>query len=300
MKTDRDSEVLIVGAGLAGLACARHLQRGGVGCRILDRAGAVGGRVRTDRLDGFQLDRGFQVYLTAYPAGRRELDYASLRLQQFTDGALVRKEGRFHRLADPLRHPSAVLSTLTAPIGNPLDKLRVLGLRRRLTKTTVERILGRPATSTETALRERWGFSESMIDDFFRPFIGGVTLDRSLETSSRSFEFVIRMFSEGHAAVPALGMQAIPEQIAASLDPGTIELNAPVAEVGPGPRITLTDGRRWEGRAVVVATGQQEAVGLLDALPSRQLPADGTNGVTCLYFAAERAPVDEATLVLNS
>jgi phytoene dehydrogenase-like protein len=122
--------VIIVGAGLAGLACARHLSQAGFACSLLEASDAVGGRVRTDRVDGFQLDRGFQVFLTGYPEAGRMLDYPALQLQPFHPGAMVRYAGGFHRISDPLRRPQDLLSTMMSPIGSFGDKLKVLRLRR--------------------------------------------------------------------------------------------------------------------------------------------------------------------------
>ena len=126
------SEVVIVGAGMAGLTCARRLQRDGVECVVLDAADAVGGRVRTDVVQGFRLDRGFQVLLTAYSTARQWLDYESLSLMRFTAGALVWCDGRMCLVGDPWREPRALLARLRAPVGSLRDKVRWprCGLRR--------------------------------------------------------------------------------------------------------------------------------------------------------------------------
>ncbi|MGI9176122.1 MAG: FAD-dependent oxidoreductase, partial [Rhodothermales bacterium] len=180
-----DTDVLIVGAGLAGLNCARHLHRRGIPFQLLEASDGVGGRVRTDRVDGFLLDRGFQVLLTAYPETRAALDYSALDLRPFYDGALIRTGGRFHRLADPLRRPLDAPATLLAPVGSLLDKLKVGWLRWNVLRGSVEDVFRRPEVTTLDALRHRWGFSEEMIDAFFRPFLGGILLDRDLQASSR-------------------------------------------------------------------------------------------------------------------
>ncbi|MGA1525128.1 MAG: FAD-dependent oxidoreductase, partial [Planctomycetota bacterium] len=112
--------VLVVGAGLAGLTCARALSAAGVPVRVLDAADAVGGRVRTDVVEGFRLDRGFQVLQTAYPEARRALDYGALELRPFEPGALVRVAGRFVRVVDPWRRPLGALASIA---------LLALGLR---------------------------------------------------------------------------------------------------------------------------------------------------------------------------
>lgn len=291
----QEADVIIVGAGLAGLCCALHLQEEGLSCRIVEQADQVGGRVRTDKQDGFLLDRGFQVLLTAYPEAQRLLDYHALDLKRFYNGAFIHKNGSFHRIADPLRHPGKALATLRAPVGSLGDKVRMLPLRRHVLSKTPAEVFETPETTTIEALRNRWGFSDSMIDDFFRPFIGGVTLDRSLKTSSRSFEFVMQMFSRGDAAVPAHGMQAIPEQLASRLAAGTIQFNTIVKGVDEQQGIIWEDGTSTKPKAIVVATEGPAASAITGSLP-----APRSQSVACLYFAATKAPIDEPVLMLNS
>jgi len=285
-------DVLIVGAGLAGLCCARRLQNEGVRCLLLESADGVGGRIRTDVVDGFRLDRGFQVFLTSYPEAKQLLDYDALRLESFLPGALVRYGGRFHELTDPWRRPLAAVRSLFSPIGTFADKLRVARLRSRSLKGTIEERFRDPETTTLQSLRDA-GFSTGMIDRFFRPFLGGIFLDRELDTSSRMFYFVFRMFSLGSASLPAEGMEAIPRQLASGLPVGSIRLGAKVVRVQTGS-VTLETGEEIHARAVVVATEGAGAAKLLgDAIPT------AGQGVTCLYFATSRAPIEQPILVLN-
>ena len=284
-------DVLVVGAGLAGLACALRLREGGADVRVLEASDGVGGRVRTDVVDGFRLDRGFQVLLTAYPETRRVLDYPTLDLKRFLPGALVRRSGRFHELSDPWREPARAWRTLTAGVGSFADRFRMARLRCRARSGSLEELLRRPESSALERLRAE-GFSSEMIDAFFAPFFGGILLDRSLSASSRMLEFVFRMLAEGDVAVPAEGMGAIPEQLASRLAKGTLRLGAPVASAGPRA-VRLASGEQIAAEAVVVATEGPEAARLLG------LPAPGSRRVTCLYFAAERAPIQEPILVLD-
>jgi phytoene dehydrogenase-like protein len=226
-------DVLIVGGGLAGLCAARTLHAAGRTFAILEASDAVGGRVRTDIVDGFRLDRGFQVLLDAYPEAATVLDYAALDLKAFLPGALVRFEGRFHEVSDPWRRPMAAIGSLGNPIGTLADKLKVATIRQRALQGTVEERFRSPETTTIDALR-RAGLSDVIINRFFRPFLGGIFLEPELLTSSRMFEFVFRMFSTGNAVVPALGMEEIPKQLAAALPPASIRLNTRVVEVTPG------------------------------------------------------------------
>lgn len=261
--------------------------------RILEGSDAVGGRVRTDLVDGFRLDRGFQVLSTAYPEAKRVLDYEALNLQPFNAGALVRLDGRFAKVGDPFREPSSLFATLRAPVGSIADKLRVLRLRQSVTAGTPEALWQRPEITTVDALRNRYGFSEAMIDRFFRPYFGGVFLERELRSSSRAFEFYFRMFSEGAAALPATGMQAIPEQIAETLPDGSIQFNQRVMSVAPG-RAVLADGEALEAKAVVVATDAPEAAYLIDGMTP-----PGSRSTVTIYWEAPVPPVEDAYLVLD-
>ena len=209
-----DPYVLVVGAGLAGLCCGKRLAECGVSFRILEASDRVGGRVRTDLVDGFRLDRGFQLYLTAYPEGRRVLDLAALDLKPFTRGALVWVNGRFHRVADPRSEPVTAARSLFNPVGTPADKLRLVKLHWALEHGRLEDQVAKDERPTLDLLRWPGRFGPRMIDRLFRPFFGGVALDRQLVTSSRFFRFVFRMFAEGPGAVPAAGMQAIPDHLA--------------------------------------------------------------------------------------
>ncbi len=290
-------DAVIVGAGLAGLCCARRLHEAGRSVLVLEAADAVGGRVRTDEVEGFLLDRGFQVLLTAYPEARRVLDYAALDLQALYPGALVRMDGAFHRVADPLRAPAAALPTAFGPVGTLADKLRVLRLRRSVTAPTLDALWAREEVPTREALRERYGFSGGMVQRFFEPFFGGIFLEEALATSSRAFEFYFRMFARGETAVPARGMQRIPEQIAAGLPEGSIRLNVPVRSVGPGA-VVLRTGERVEAHAVVLATDAWALPALLDGT-GVELEPPAPNGTVCLYYAAPEPPHADPVLVLN-
>lgn len=286
-------DVVIIGAGLAGLTCARKLQESGRSVCVLEASDSVGGRVHTARQDGFLLDRGFQVFLTSYPEAKRWLNYDALDLKPFLPGALVRTGGRFQRFVDPWRQPRDLLKVAFSSVATLSDKLKVAALRRRVCQGSLSELYERPELTTEEALREA-GFSERIVERFFRPFLGGVFLDRELATSSRMFEFVFRMFSLGEATLPAGGMQAIPEQLAAGLAKGTVRLHQRVTGID-GRRVQLAGGQLIGARAVVLATDAPNASQLLpeQSFPRRQ------RTVGCLYFAADQPPVREPILVLN-
>lgn len=288
------SDVVIVGAGLAGLCCARELHRAGVPVQILEASDGVGGRVRTDVVDGFRLDRGFQVLLTAYPEAQRQLDYGALDLRSFISGAVIRHHGRFHRIIDPWRERGSFLSAAFSPVGSWMDKIRVAKLRSELARRSIDDIFRAPEISTKESLVRR-RFSQEFIKLFFRPFYGGILLDSKLAASSRMFEFIFQMLAAGDAAVPALGMGEIPRQIAASLPEGSVRLNTPVDRVTEDRQIVLQSGETLKPATIVVATEGPEAMRLLGirrGIPSRS--------VCCLYFAAPEAPVEEPILVLGA
>lgn len=291
--------VLIVGAGMAGLACALRLHEAGLSVQLFEASDAVGGRVRTDEVDGFLLDRGFQVYLDTYPETTKLLDLPALDLRPFASGALVYRDGELHRLMDVFRRPTSLWPSLLAPVGTLIDKLRVGFLRTKILASSFERIARRPDQSTETYLRT-FGFSEPMIDNFFRAFYGGIFLERELHTSSRMFEFTFKLFGRGSATVPAQGMGAIPAQLAARLPGSSIHLNCPVRGIDQKQRsLTLADGRTIEGSALVIATDGSAAHRLLAGTKEPQIAAPEWRSVTNLYFAANQSPVREAIICLN-
>ena len=247
-----DQRVIVVGAGLAGLCCARHLAEAGLEVLVLEATDRVGGRVRTETVDGFVLDRGFQVLLTSYPEVQRMLNLDSLELQAYQPGAKVRVDDRWHLFADPWRRPQAILSTLKAPVGDFSDKLRIRKLKQRACRGELAEIYQRPEQTTLSVLQEV-GLSAAMIDRFWRPFLGGVFLESELRTSSRMFDFVFRMFATGEATLPAAGMAAIPEQLARGLSSESIRLNVRVDRV-TAEGVTLESGEHLRAAAVVVAT----------------------------------------------
>ncbi|MCP9456789.1 MAG: FAD-dependent oxidoreductase [Nitrospira sp.] len=285
--------ILIIGAEPAGLACARRLIQAGVACTILEASDGVGGRVRTDRVDGFLLDRGFQVFLTGYPEARRTLDYASLNLKPFHPGALIHYDGRFHLVSDPLRRPQDLTKSLFSPIGSLADKWLALRLRRDAAQRRVCALMGGPERPTRDVLRT-YGFSDAMVTRFFKPFLGGVFLEPTLSTPCWIFQHVWAAFSRGDVALPNNGMGAIAQQLAASLPEGTVRLNQPVKAI-EGSTVLLHSGERLEGAAVVIATDSDTALRLCG-----ERSREGTGRVsTTLYFDAPEPPRREPWLMLN-
>ncbi len=285
--------VAVVGAGLAGLACARRLQAAGRDVVVLEASDGVGGRVRTDRHGGFLLDRGFQVLLTGYPAAQAQLDLEALQLQPFRPGVVIQLDDGPTRLADPLRDVGAVAGGLTSPALTVADGVRLLALRASVQLPAGQRVAHRPQTTTLARLRRR-GFSERVLTRFFQPFLAGVFFDEGLSTSSRMLELVFRSFFAGDVAVPAAGMGAMTQQLADRLAPDTVRLDTPVRAVEPG-RVVLDD-EVVEAEHVVVATDGPAAQQLLG---EERLAIPPGRGTATLWWSAPASPVGAADLVLD-
>lgn len=286
--------IVIVGAGLAGLACARLLSRAGVPFTLHEAADGVGGRVRSDRVDGFTLDRGFQVLLPAYPEAKRVLDYDELDLRPLYRGAEVHFKNRAHRLADPFNHPLDAAKNFADNLIEWRDKWHTLVLRKEVSGTS-EIELRIPEMETEDYLRN-FGFSEAIIDRFFRPFFGGVFLEKDLRTSARMFLFLYSMFRRGGAALPAHGMQSIPDQLAVALPPDSLKLNSPVVAVRSG-EVTLSSGTVIRADHIILATSEEVAHRLLpDTGGEKLLPGRCT---TCLYFGTDQPLPKESIIHLD-
>lgn len=283
-------KVIVIGAGLAGLTCAKVLAERGVGeVVVFEASDGVGGRVRTDEKDGFLLDRGFQVYFTAYPASKRHLDHAALDLRAFEPGATIHRGRKSTVLSDPIRDPKALPASLFSDAATFPDKLRTLGLVARAVADRAESVGGLKDggggggdVSSLEYLRKS-GLSERIIDGFFRPFYGGIFLDRSLSTSALVLRFTLKMLATGKTAVPARGIGEIPQQLASRLPEGTVRLNSPVEgllrEAGrvTGARVR---GEEHEADALVVATDAPGAASLAGA----EVP-EGSVGQVCAYYA---------------
>ncbi len=280
--------VLIVGAGLAGLACAKTLQDHGIPFLIVEADGAVGGRVQSDVHHGFTFDRGFQALNTAYEEARHFLDFKALNLKPFYAGAVIRYNDRFHQVGDPFRDPLQLLTGLFSPIGTVKDKLLTLKLSlsvKGLNESDIFQISEQP---TLDFLRD-YGFSETYIQQFFKPFYGGVFLESELRTSVRKFLYTFKYFAIGTVTIPQAGMHAIPQQLSQSFTPEQLWLNrsvvtlSPFDEKKPAPRcVTLSDGSAVLANFVVFATPLHETFRLLEGtFPLAQ------NSTVNLYFSVE-------------
>ncbi len=284
------ADVLVVGAGLAGLSCARILSEAGVDVHVLEASDAVGGRVRTDDVDGFLLDRGFQVLLTAYEEVQAQVDMAALDLKSFRPGSLIWDGRGLVHLSDPWREPAAAFASLRARVGTLKDKMTVAALRHRVLSKPPEACFEGRDRSTREELEAK-GLSAGFIDAFFRPFLGGVFLERGLETSAHLFRYYFRCFSAGSAGLPAGGMGRLPEQLARPLA-GRISLESRVEKVS-ATGVAVQGSRTLEASRVVLAVDGASAADLLG-----QTSVSFKAAVTS-YYAAPDAPTDLPLLILD-
>ncbi len=291
MQTEK-TDVIIIGAGMAGLTAASILKAAGRTVRVIEAAAEVGGRVRTDNINGFLLDHGFQVLLTAYPEAKALLDYKALNLQYFDPGALLLNESGKHVIGDPLRKPATLFSTITSPAGTFADKMRLLLLNLRLRGTSTDEIFNQPETSTIAYLKDK-GFTDKMLNAFFKPFMSGIFLENQLQTSSRMFEFVFKMFGEGNAAVPALGMGMIPCQLASKLTTRELVLNETVVTID-GYKVHTSTGTTYMGQQILIATNA------LDIPTPYQTAKTAHHEALTIYFAADKAPFKNKLIALNA
>ncbi|PSQ27557.1 phytoene dehydrogenase [Halobacteriales archaeon QS_9_67_15] len=295
------SEVVIVGGGLAGMVAARRLADNGADVTLFERRDELGGRVRSRTVDGFTLDRGFQVLFTEYPAVREEFDLDVLGLRRFAPGATIARPDHRSALADPLRAPLAAIESAMNPDVTVMDKLRVLKLRRELGTADPETLLDGPAESIRSYL-DRKGFSDRFLENFAAPFYGGITLDRSLSTDAGVFRYTFSMLSRGNTAVPAQGMGALSDQLAArARESGvTVETDIEVAAVDSDDGSTTVEagGETVDADAAVVATDPKRASELTGV---ETVPTDPRGCVTQYFSTREHRSLDTGRrLVLNA
>ena len=285
------SSITVVGAGLAGLAAAVTLADRGNDVTVLEASDGVGGRVRTDAVDGYLLDRGFQILLTAYPVAKRVFDYDALDLRRFDAGSFVQLDSGRVLVGDPLRRPGDLLETVQAPVGSLLDKTRLLQWRRSVMTGTIDDLWRKPECTTAARFSDL-KFSDDFVDQFLRPLFAGITLDPDLLVTSRFTEFVFRMLGTGFGAVPLNGMGELGAQLVGRLPAGSVRLSTPVESV-EARSVTTAGGEVIESDAVIVATDMGASSNLVAT------PTFDWNGVTTHWFSSDVAPFEERLLFLN-
>ncbi|SFJ40193.1 FAD-dependent oxidoreductase [Olleya namhaensis] len=255
----QDYKIHIIGAGVSGLIASKVLEDNGYKSTIIEATDRVGGRVKTDTIDGYQLDHGFQVLLTAYPSAQKYLNIEALELQHFLPGATVFSNGSKKTIGDPLRNMTLLFPTLFSGIGTLQDKFKILKLNSLLKNAALTEIFDKTEQTTLQYLTD-FGFSEDMITRFFKPFFSGIFLEPNLETSSRMFEFVYKMFGEGFAALPKDGIEAIPKQLKGNLKQTTFKFDTKVKSVEDG-KIILEDNTELTSDFTIIATEASKLTG---------------------------------------
>lgn len=276
MSSPRNTDIVIIGAGIAGLAAARHLTVAGREVVMIEASDEVGGRIRTDVVDGVTMDRGFQLFNPSYTEGKELLDHKALDLRQFTAGIIASIDGKHYPLADPRRDPAKAVDSVLSPVGSLRKKLA-------FAKYAVLNALGTPDqdaidTSTSTFLRRKFG--NELTDNVLRPFLAGVFLEDDLSTSKRFFDIALRSFVQGTPGVPARGMQEIPRQLLAQIPGVKVATNTPVTGISAG-RVETTKGT-ISCRSIVLAVDARTAHSLV---PKITLPE--MNSVTTWYHLTD-------------
>lgn len=278
-------DVIIIGAGISGLTAAIHLEEQGYSPLIIEGTSRVGGRVKTDVIDGFRMDRGFQVLLPSYPEVKKNLDIEALDLKYFSPGAkILMPGGSIETISDPLREWTTLLTTVFSRVGNIHDKIAILKLKRYLDRQSIDEIFVQKEITTQKFL-QKFGFSDEMIGLFFQPFFAGIFLESKMTTSANMFQFIFKMFGEVSAAIPARGMGEIPVQLKSKLEQTTFHFNERVTHI-EGQKVYTNKHETYEAKAILIAT---EATGLI-----RQYMSDlntNYNSTSCIYFSAPATEV---------
>ncbi len=284
----KDTDIVIVGAGLTGLRAALEVSRAGLSVLVVEREGCVGGRIRSSRVDGFILDHGFQVILSGYPELKTIPSLAPLRCKAFTAGARVRLDRRDYDLIDPRHKLGSILNTLRSPIVTLRDVVPLISMIGLAPKSPEP-----PCGQSTAQYIAGQKFSQLFKGAFLEPFLRGVLLDAQLSTDARVARFYLRIFAQGKALLPENGMQAFPELLASSLGREHIMLNSPVAHL-KADRVVLSSGEEIRARRVICAADALSAAAL--GGPDQTSPQHGT---VTMYFSARRPPFTEPILMLN-
>ncbi|NKI31055.1 protoporphyrinogen/coproporphyrinogen oxidase [Croceivirga thetidis] len=246
---EKAAQVIIIGAGISGLIAAKTLEEKGYSPVVLEASETVGGRVKTSSINGFKLDHGFQVLLTAYPMARKHLDYDALNLRYFRPGALLFSHKLRSFIGDPLRDITSFIPTITSVAASFSDKWKIFKLTSRLKRKSLKSIFAEPESTTAEYI-ENYGFSDVVTRNFLRPFFAGIFLEHQLKTSSRMFEFVFKMFAQGSAAIPNTGIGAISNQLKDQLNNTSFKFQHEVVQVQNG-FVLLKSGERLKAEAII-------------------------------------------------
>ncbi|QKW06087.1 FAD-dependent oxidoreductase [Streptomyces sp. NA04227] len=308
----RRADVVVVGAGIAGLNAAHRLTEAGLDVLVLEAGPTVGGRMSTEDVDGFRLDRIGQLMSGAYPELHRSTTLAKLPLRPFAPGVLLHSDGRHHRageVAGPRRTWGALTAARAlahaprvprprtghgfAPLGGPIDQARLGAALARLASTPPRRLLARPEATAAEALAAR-GLPARTLEGFVRPLLAALLCDPELTSSSRAADLALHAFARGSLCLPEGGADALPRQLAAALPAGTVRTSVRVTSVAT-TSVTTEQHGTLRCRAVLVATDARSAAALL---PGLRVPA--CHPVTVVHHTADEVPCTGSALVLDA
>lgn len=278
----QDYKIHIIGAGISGLIAAQVLEKNGYRPTVIEATAHAGGRVKTEIVNGYQLDHGFQVLLDAYPKVKQYLDLEGLKVQYFAPGAIIFKNGEKQIIGDGFRNKNLLWPTFLTNVATISDKLKILALNKSLRNTTIKDIFKKPEQTTLQYLKSK-GFSDRVIEQFFKPFYSGIFLEPHLETSSRMFEFVFKMFGEGNAVLPKAGIGGVTDQLIKELKTTKFLYNTKVKEV-KDKCIILENGEQLKTHFTIIATTAEHLIGNLNNQQTLWKSCD------CLYFEIPHKP----------
>ncbi len=284
-------KVNIIGGGISGLTAAYYLEKGGHETNIIEKTDRVGGRIKTDKIGGYSLDHGFQVFLSAYPEAKAILDYDALDLKYFMAGSAIHTRNGLQEIGDPARELSLLFKTIFSPLATFGDKWKTYTLKKKVKSQDINKIFATPSTTTKEFLYNR--FSKTYVDEFFAPFYKGIFLDNDLSTSSQMFHFVFKMFSEGFATIPANGMEEIPKQLAGKLEKTRFFLNEEVLGIKDNV-VTTSSGKAIEADVTLIAT---QASGLIQDF-NKDIKTE-FRSVYNLYFSSDSFEYELPAIMLT-
>jgi len=283
-------DALIIGAGAAGLVAAKELEKYHLSVLVIDASDRVGGRLKTDKVNGFNFDHGFQVLLSSYPLARKHLDFQALNLRAFKAGAFCFNGQNHFLVEDVNRNVTAYLRMAFSPVGSIWDKLKLAKMRKEVLAKSEEMIFNEPEISTLDYLKQR-GFSDKIITRFFKPFFGGIFLEDSLTTSCRQFQFIFKMFALGDAMLPQDGIESIAKQLKSQLKETQFRLNTKVKTVRKG-EVELSDGEIITAKQIIIAA---DPLGIYP-----QLVQDiSWNKTQQYYFSTPKSPFPKGYIALS-
>ena len=270
------SDIIIIGAGPAGLACALKCQQQGIEYLLIEQDQRAGGRVGSFYDNGYIFDLGFQVYNSAYVNTNAILDIDELDLRYFKPGAVVHDGDSFQMISDPLRDISKIFSTIFSDLTTIKDKIKILSLKYSLSDYQIDQDQSEDLTTLE--FLEQYGFSDKFIKNFFMPFFSGIFLENKLETSSKFFKYVFSNFNNGLAALPRKGMQAIPDQLFNKLNRERVIIGQSVVNIDDRKNVTLDDGIIIKGNRLILSGDSND---LLNGKKGEY------NAVKTMYFSTQ-------------